>query len=192
MSTSFDPILPLEERFRNGDETALIEIYRRYSASMFTTAFSLLGNREAAAEAVQQAFVQAWRGASGFQADRGLRPWLYAITRRAAIDVYRRERRSTLHVSLEESRAAEGEFATEGPSLDDAWKVWQVREALDQLHPDEREVLRLAYFYQLTQSEIAKALHVPLGTVKSRTSRAQRRLAQLLVHLRDTEHDPVP
>ena len=191
MPTVVDPALPLEERFRNGDERALTDVYRRYSAPMFATALRLLGDREAAAEAVQQAFVQAWRGAAGFRADRDLQPWLYAITRRAAIDVYRREHRWSLHTPLEESRSAESECATEGPSLDDAWTVWQVRKALDQLHPVEREVLRLAYFDQLTQSEIAETLSVPLGTVKSRTARAQRRLAQLLGHLREPPCDVV-
>ena len=175
----------LEEQFRAGDEAALPQVYRRYAGAMYATAYNLLGNRDLAADAVQQAFIQAWRAAASFDPGRGLQPWLYSITRRAAIDTYRRQRREARHVSYDESWAADVEASVEGPSLDAAWQVWQVRRALDRLHPDERRVLQLAYYEGLTQSEIAQVLGIALGTVKSRTSRAQRRIAELLGHLRD-------
>ena len=86
----------LEEQFRNGDETALPRVYQRYAGAMYATAYNLLGNRDLAADAVQQAFIQAWRAAGSFDPARGLQPWLYAITRRAAIDTYRRQRRESI------------------------------------------------------------------------------------------------
>jgi RNA polymerase sigma-70 factor (ECF subfamily) len=172
------------ERFARGDETALAEMYRQYSGPMFSTALALLGDRELAADAVQQAFVQAWRAADRFDPSRELQPWLYAITRRTAVDVYRRNRRTAAQLALDESWAVEAELATEGPSMDLTWRVWQVRVALGRLHPDERQVLELAYFDGYTQSEISALLALPLGTVKSRTARAQRRLADLLEHVR--------
>jgi RNA polymerase sigma-70 factor (ECF subfamily) len=175
----------LEEQFRAGDEAALPQVYRRYAGAMYATAYNLLGNRDLAADAVQQAFIQAWRAASSFDPARGLQPWLYSITRRAAIDTYRRQRREAQNVSYDESWSADAETAVDGPSLDSAWQVWQVRQALDRLHSDERRVLQLAYYEGLTQSEIAESLGIAIGTVKSRTARAQRRLAQLLEHLRD-------
>ncbi|MFF5176288.1 RNA polymerase sigma factor [Micromonospora sp. NPDC000089] len=181
----------LEERFQAGDERALVEIYRRHSAAMFATALKLLGNREYAAEAVQLAFVQAWRGASRFDHRRGIQPWLYAITRRTAIDVYRRERRSAYQIGLLESWDADTIATSHAPSIEDSWRTWQVRAALDQLRPAEREVLYLAYFEQMTQSEIAAVLDVPVGTVKSRTARSQQRLARLLAHLQDDAPQPV-
>jgi RNA polymerase sigma-70 factor, ECF subfamily len=174
----------LGERFGRGDETALSEMYRAYSGPMFSTALALLGDRELAADAVQRAFVQAWRAADRFDPSRELQPWLYAITRRAAVDAYRRNRRAANQVPLDETWAVGGELATEGPTLDGTWEVWQVRTALDQLHPDERRVIELAYYGGYTQSEIGEELELPLGTVKSRTARAQRRLAGLLAHLR--------
>lgn len=183
------PPATLGERFRRGDETALAEMYREYAGPMFATALSLLGDRELAADAVQQAFVQAWRAADRFDPDRALPPWLYAITRRTAVDVYRRNRRSAAHVPLDETWASSPELAVEGPSLDATWRVWEVRRALDRLTPEERKVLELAYFDGYTQTETATALGVPLGTVKSRTARAQRRLADLLGHLRDVEEE---
>ncbi|MFF5176390.1 RNA polymerase sigma factor [Micromonospora sp. NPDC000089] len=175
----------LEERLRRGDEGALAEVYQQFAPAMFSAAFRLLGNREDAAEAVQQAFFQAWRGAQRLEGrSGGLQPWLHAITRRAAIDLYRRERRGRWNTSLSEP-ATESLLAIPGPSLEDSWRAWQVRSALVQLPARERQVLKLAYFHQMTQTEIAGHLGVPIGTVKSRTARAQQRLAALLAHLRD-------
>jgi RNA polymerase sigma-70 factor, ECF subfamily len=185
MTTSPDPTA-LETRFTQGDHTAVAEMYKAYSGPMFVTAYSLLGDRELAADAVQRAFVQAWQAAPTFDPTRQLKPWLYAITRRAAVDVYRRERRIANQVSLDDSRDFDTTLSTEDPDLDQAWQAWQVREALDKLHPDERAVLQLAYYDGYSQSEIAKLLHVALGTVKSRTARAQRRLTELLTHLQET------
>jgi RNA polymerase sigma-70 factor (ECF subfamily) len=175
----------LEERFRAGDEAALPQVYRRYAGAMHATAYHLLGKHDLAADAVQQAFIQAWRAAATFDPGRGLQPWLYSITRRAAIDTYRRRRHEARTVSYDGSWSAEAEAAVEGPSMDSAWQAWQVRRALDRLHSDERRVLRLAYYEGLTQSEIAAVLGIAIGTVKSRTARAQRRLGELLAHLRD-------
>jgi RNA polymerase sigma-70 factor, ECF subfamily len=179
----------LEERFQQGDDGALTEMYRRYSAPMFSAAYQLLGNRELAAEAVQQAFVQAWRSASRFDTSRQLAPWLYAIVRRAALDVWRKERRHDNTVAIDDGAAAH--TAVPGPSMEQAWQVWQVRSALDRLPPDERDVLKLAYFDGMTQTEVAEALGIALGTVKSRTMRAQRRLAGMLPHLRSEASESV-
>jgi len=172
----------LGERFRVGDGSALPEVYERYSGPMFATALNLLGNREHAADAVQRAFVQAWRAAGRFDPGRELKPWLYAITRRAAVDIYRRERRTQEQLTFDD--AVEVAIA-EPPSIVTVWQAGQVRAALARLRPLDRQVLRLAYYDGLTQTEIADRLGVPLGTVKSRTSRAQQRLATLLAHLRD-------
>lgn len=172
----------LGERFSQGDEIALSEIYRSYSSPMYVIALQMLGRHDLAADAVQRAFVQAWQASDRFDPVRELRPWLYAITRRAAIDVYRRERRTTDVVTLDSG--AVHDLAVEGPSLDDRWQAWEVRRALDRLHPDEREVLRLAYLRGYSQAEIAIRLGVALGTVKSRTARGLRRLAASLAHLR--------
>lgn len=173
---------PLETRFQRGDQTAMTELYRRYSGPMFVTALGLLGDRELAADAVQRAFVQAWQAADGFDPGRELRPWLYAITRRAAVDVHRRERRGREQLGRQGPTGPDA--TTDGPSLDRIWRAWQVRTALDRLPPDERRVLRLAYFGGYSQREIATALGLAVGTVKSRTARAQRHLTVLLDHVR--------
>lgn len=158
------------------------EVYERWSPSMLATAMALLGDRLLAADAVQQAFVQAWLAADRFDPTRELQPWLYAITRRAAVDAYRRERRDP-QLSLDDGRLPD--VAVESASLEEVWQSWQVLRALDQLRADDREVLRLAFYDQLTHREISVRLDIAVGTVKSRSSRALQRLATLLGHLRD-------
>jgi RNA polymerase sigma-70 factor (ECF subfamily) len=173
----------LAERFRHGDPRALTEIYHRYQRPMFATALSLLGSHDLAADAVQQAFVRAWRAAPMFDPSRELRPWLYAIVRRTAVDVHRQQRRFGGTVPID--AVPEQRTGVHTGSLEGTWLAWQVRTALGRLHRNDRAVLRLAYFESLTHTEIAEALDIPVGTVKSRISRAHRRLASLLDHLAD-------
>lgn len=169
-------------RFAAGDESAFAEVYERYARPMYTVAMQVLGRPELAADAVQQAFVQAWRAAGSYSPDADIAPWLFTITRRAAIDAWRKERR---HVVMDVDELAEP--SVPGPSLEAQWEAWEVRQALDELPADEREVVRLAYVDGLTQSETADRLAIPIGTVKSRTHRAHRRLGTLLAHLAPDE-----
>lgn len=161
----------LGERFRAGSEPALAEMYRLHAGPMSAMAYRLLGDHELAAEAVQLAFMRVWRAAHQFDPARELRPWLYSIIRTAAIDVWRRERPHLSAAPLTDDVPA-------GAPAPDT--VPCVRTALDRLPFEERDVLRLAYFDDLTHKEIAQHLGIPVGTVATRTSRAKRRLASLL------------
>ncbi|HZM40676.1 MAG TPA: RNA polymerase sigma factor [Acidimicrobiales bacterium] len=166
------------ERFRSGDEAALAEVFDEYSGPMMAVASHMLSDRRLAEEAVQQAFVQAWRAASTFEADRPLGPWLRSIVRRTAVDVWRKERR---HQARSFDEVPPGDLpSVEAPSIAAASDVWAVRQAVDALPPASREVIRLAHMEHLTQPEIATRLDVPLGTVKSRTHTAYRQLAAAL------------
>lgn len=169
----------LRTGFRLGDEDAVRAVYERYGGAMFAIAMSMLRHRELAAECVQEAFVKAWRAAHTFDTERQLRPWLATITRRVAVDIYRREARTRSDPS------ADVDDSVMPIAFERTWETFEVRAALDQLPGDEREVVRLAHFEGLTHSEIADRLNVPVGTVKSRSFRAHRRLARLLSHLVD-------
>jgi RNA polymerase sigma-70 factor, ECF subfamily len=165
--------------FAAGEEPAFAEIYRRYGGPMFVVALAAMGRRDLAADVVQQAFVQAWRAAASYSPDSDIAPWLFTITRRVAIDMWRRERR---HVLAGDDDSVVDDTVP-GPSLDAVWEAWQVRQALEALPADERDVVHLAYVEGLTQREAAARLGIPLGTVKSRSSRAHQRLRGLLAHL---------
>lgn len=142
---------------------------------MFTVALSILGDPGLAADATQQTFLKAWRAASTYDAGRDFAPWIYAIARRTSIDIYRKERPVMPLADIDK--------VDHGPDLEGVWESFEVRLALDRLTDDEREVVRLSHFEGLTHSQIADRLGIPLGTVKSRSHRAHRRLVELLSHL---------
>ena len=176
------PHASLAERFQARDPRALAEMYSSYAAPMRATAVKLLGDGELAADAVQAAFLRAWQGATSFDPSRELKPWLYSIVRRTAVDLHRRERRNRHTVPLD---AVAEPAATGGTSWERTWITTRVREALDRLPDADRTVLFLAYYESLSHTEIAERLRVPLGTVKSRSLRAQRKLARALAPERE-------
>ncbi|MGW6217030.1 RNA polymerase sigma factor [Streptomyces sp. NPDC055109] len=180
----------LAERFKDGDETAISEIYHLYSDVMFVRALRLLKDRELAAEAVQQAFVKAWKAAASFNPHRELRPWLYVLVRHAAVDAYRQARRSQSCASLDEFSISESFYAASCLDLEEVWLIWQVRRALQQLQPDERQVIQMTYYSGYSQREISQRLGVAVGTVNNRIARGRERLRQLLAHLRDVSPNP--
>jgi len=169
----------LLEAFIRRDEAAVREIYRRYGGAVFGIAMKILRDRGHAEEAAQQTFVKAWQAADRIDPDRDIGPWLYTIARRVAIDVYRRERRHTA-VELEDR-----EIAVLPPSIEGAWEEWQVRLAVESLPADERDILKHLYFLDQTQEETAQRLDIPIGTVKSRSYRAHKKLATSLDHLQE-------
>ena len=176
----------IAEQFRAGNPDAVREVYREYGRLVYAVSFKVLGNRALAEEATQQAFLQAWRAASSFDAGKELGPWLATIARRAAIDVHRREsRRSTQPL---EDVVPDHLDVVALPSLaEQAYDVWEVRRAIDGLPEEERQVVRLQHVDGLTHAEIAAKLDVPVGTVKSRSFRAHRRLAGQLGYLREEQ-----
>jgi RNA polymerase sigma-70 factor (ECF subfamily) len=168
----------LAARFAAGDEAAVRAISERYAGPILTVAMGTLAKRDLADEAVQTTMLKAWRAAGSFDPTRELAPWLYAIARRVSIDIYRRERRAATPDELSDEQVAVVPL-----SFERTWEAWEVRTALAELPPDEREVVRLSHFVGMTHGEIAGHLGVPIGTVKSRSNRAHRRLAALLAHV---------
>ena len=172
--------LPREvlEGFRSGDVAALGAVYDRYNRAVWSVAMSVLHDREMAQDATQETFLRAWRAAASYDSERELAPWLYTIARRTAVDVHRREARPT-----QGGHGAEQDVVVRMPGIERAYETWEVRSALDELPEQERDVVRMSHFQEMTHREIAEALDVPVGTVKSRSHRAHRRLAVRLAHL---------
>lgn len=165
-------------RFRAGDETAVREIHQRYGGAVQTVARSMVSDPELVSEVVQQTFIKAWRGAAGFDEDRELAPWLYSIARRTAIDTIRKQRAPAVPLTGEEPAPATLSFER-------TWEIWEVRRAIDDLPDGEREVVQLSHLAGLTHEEIATRLGIAVGTVKSRSARAHKRLAAALRHLEE-------
>lgn len=171
-------------RFRAGDEDAVRTVYRRYGGAVATVARSMISQPELVEEVVQQTFLKAWRAAATFDESRELAPWLYSIARRTSIDVLRRERRPTAG-----DHEPETDVAVTPLSFERTFEAFEVRRAVDDLPPEERAVVELSHRVGMTHTEIAAQLGVPVGTVKSRSSRAHKRLAAALGHLAPGDAD---
>lgn len=167
-------------RFRDGDADALGEVYDRYARPVWSVAITVTRTDHLAQEAVQETFIRAWNSAGTYDPERDLGPWLLTIARYTALDLLRRELRPTRG-----GHEAEQDAVVEPPDLDRAWISWSVHEALLRLADHEREIIRLSFFEDLTHAQIAERLGLPVGTVKSRSHRAHRRLAELLSHVRE-------
>jgi RNA polymerase sigma-70 factor, ECF subfamily len=159
------------------DREAFEILYGRYVRSIFGLALRRLSDRGHAEDAVQEAFAAIWRSASTYRPERGAAGgWLYTVARNAIVD---RLRRNGPAVDAELPELTSGEL---GPPerAEGSWISWRVHRALEELQPREREVIELAYWSGMSQSEVAEYLHLPLGTVKTRTRSGLARLATLL------------
>lgn len=165
------------EQFRAGDALAVKAVYDEYGGPVYSLSLSVLRDPDLAADATQQTFLKAWRASATYDPDREFRPWIYAIARRTAIDIYRKRKR------IVPSDDVDG--ATTPPGLETTWEVFEVRAALDKLPDAERVVVQLSHLEGLTHAEISERLGIPIGTVKSRSHRAHQRLAALLRHVNE-------
>jgi RNA polymerase sigma-70 factor (ECF subfamily) len=166
----------LIRRVARRDANAFEALYRRFARPVFGLALRRLGDRMRAEDAVQETFAAVWRSAKTYKPERGAgAPWLYAVARNAIVD---RSRHRT-DVPDEIPDAPSGDL---GPDerAEASYVSWRVHRALEDLPENEREVIELAYYGGLSQSEVADFLNIPLGTVKTRTRAALARLADLL------------
>jgi RNA polymerase sigma-70 factor, ECF subfamily len=158
------------------DRDAFEVLYPRYVRSMLGLALRRLRDRQRAEDAVQETFAAVWRSAASYKPERGpAAPWLYAIARNAIVDRFRTQVDTS-------SEVPEIVSTDPGPAerAESSYVSWRVHRALEELPPREREVVELAYWSGLSQSEVAEYLHIPLGTVKTRTRSALARLADVL------------
>jgi RNA polymerase sigma-70 factor (ECF subfamily) len=168
------------ERMVAGDTRALEELYDRHGDLLYSLVRRILSRAEDAEDAIQEIWLQAWRGARTYDPKRGtVCGWLVSIARSRAIDRLRSEG------SRKRAVDASGVDAPDPPespaeSAVDQERREHVDHAMSQLDPQHREVLELAYFAGLSQSEISERLGAPLGTVKSWTRQALSRLEKLV------------
>jgi RNA polymerase sigma-70 factor (ECF subfamily) len=166
----------LIRRVAGRDAGAFEVLYHRYVRSVFGLALRRLGDRMRAEDAVQETFAAIWRSAKTYRPERGPgAPWLYAVARNAIVD--RARGRQEPAGELPDAVSPE---ATPDERAETAYVSWRVHRALSELPSNERDVLELAYYGGLSQSEVAEFLGIPLGTVKTRTRAGLHRLADLL------------
>jgi RNA polymerase sigma-70 factor (ECF subfamily) len=164
-------------RIGAGDADAFTLLWRRLSGPVLALGRRMLADDAAAEDVAQETFATIWRVAATFDAERGAPAgWIFTIARNAARDVARRRRMTII------DEVPDIVDPGLGPD-DEAVRVteqFRIHIAVASLNPRAREVIELAYFEGLTQTEIAQRIDVPLGTVKTRTRNALARLAESL------------
>jgi RNA polymerase sigma factor (sigma-70 family) len=171
----------LIERARAGDVAAYEELVRRYEQTAFRAAYLVCGDTDEARDAAQEGFVRAWQALPRFRAGAEPRPWLMTIVANAARNRRRGSgRRVNLALRVAQDRRADGA----APSPEAAVLAAERRElllaAVNRLRDDDRLVISLRWFAELGEAEMAAALGIPRGTVKSRLSRAMDRLRAVM------------
>jgi len=165
----------LGARLAAGEEGAIHECYSALGP-MVLGYLRRFVPRDEAEDVLQRVFYEVWRNRDRYDPARSLEAWVLGIARKRAIDRLRRRHANV--VPLEELRDIAGD---DGRELAERYaRATEVRAALERLPAEQREALTLAYFGDLTQTQVAERLGVPLGTVKARTFRGLRRLADIL------------
>jgi RNA polymerase sigma factor (sigma-70 family) len=176
--------LELHRRVSNGDRAAFDELYRRYAPAAYGLAVRITAQPTLAQEVAQEAFLALWRAPQAFDPTRGVfRSFFLSLVHHRAVDTVRREerlrKRTERASNLEPIRGEDvADEVVEGAYLGVRRK--EVREALATLPPEQRQVIELAYFGGHTQTRIAETLGIPVGTVKTRTLAAMRKMRRAL------------
>ena len=173
-----EDLLPL---VAGGDVRAFAVLYDRHGRAAYSLAYRMMGERQAAEDLTQEAFLKVWRSAGGYRPERGsVRTWVLSIAHNRGIDQLRSmasRRRTQDRVEREALRSQPSE------AFDEAWanrRRERVGEALGTLPPEQVEILELAYYSGHTHAEISDLLGLPLGTVKGRVRLAREALRDRL------------
>ena len=184
LANDLDAEIALLQRVAQGDRVSFETLYDRFSGVLFSTAYRVLNNQEAAEDVIQDVFIQIWEKAPLYDSALG-KPmtWAVTLTRNKAIDrLHSTVRRHRLQDDVE--REAETFEQFDDRSSFDAVAEGEtnqiVRDAIQKLSKDQREAIELAFFSSLTQTEIAERLHEPLGTIKARIRRGMMKLREIL------------
>ncbi|MFF5968997.1 RNA polymerase sigma factor [Streptomyces collinus] len=171
----------MRARIRAGDPAAFADLYDQNARAVYSHALRLTGNWSEAEEAMSETFLAAWRARESVEPEGGsLKPWLLGIATHKAHNANRRLRRRLAFLTRSPEPRPVEDFADETAGrIDDARRLAVVHEALRQLRRSDREVLALCVASGLDYQQAAEALGIPVGTVRSRLSRARARLARL-------------
>lgn len=171
-----------------GDTNAFETLVLEYEKNVYNIALRMTGNSEDAADMTQEAFIKAYNSLQSFRGDSKFSVWLYRIVSNVCLDFLRsKNRRPTVSLSVEDDDGEDAQLdvADESQSpellLDRKLTRDSVRRGLDSLPPDYRQILLLREIQGLSYDEIAQALSLEVGTVKSRIFRARKRLCTFLI-----------
>lgn len=163
------------------DEAALAELYDRYAGTLMALAVRILGDEAEAEEVLQEVFVHAWNHAGRYDERRAsVSTWLVLLARSRAIDRLRSRQVGERTAEASALETPRHESAAGVARVQEDERRRRVKAEMARLPPEQRRILALAYYGGLSQSEIADSEGLPLGTVKTRTLLALRKLRQAL------------
>lgn len=172
-------------RLQKGDKSALGDIYDAYNKLVYGLIYTILKGKEESEDCLQEVFVQLWEKADQFDPSKGnLYSFLLTMARNKAIDVTRsrdyKDSKKEDHIINDFTLTPESKYNNPHEDLELNERAGMVRQALKRLSEKEREVLHVAYFNGMTQSEISTKFEIPLGTVKYRMRQGMIKLKDLL------------
>lgn len=177
--------------FGDGDERAFDELLVRYERKVYAIAYRMCGDPDDARDVTQDVFLSAYKALRTFRYEAQLGTWFHRVAVNAALDRLRkRKRRAESPLELVRERADAGPAPDERAEATE--RAAAVQAALNKLSDDHRAVLVLHDIQDLDYAGVAEALHIPIGTVKSRIHRARAEMAVLLGHLRAGEQSQGP
>ena len=169
----------LIDQAKAGEPAACDALARRYRRAAYLLALQMLGNRDDAMDVTQDAMLRFFSTLNSFDAARRVQPWLFTIVRNQVRDLWRQRQRRPAD-AIGESDALVGQLAAPQPSPEADLRRQELRQrvwrALATLSPDKREIIVLRDFHDLSYSDIAEVLDIPIGTVMSRLHGARRQL----------------
>lgn len=179
----------LIERFKSGDTSAFEEIVVTYQDKIYSLCRYMLGNAHDAEDAAQDAFLKAYQALPKFQPEASLYTWLYRIATNTCIDYKRKPIFESLFGDSGEGEKLVHDRASDAPSPEKLYQSKQIdealRESLEKLSPKLRAIIILKEIEELSYEEIADALEISMGTVKSRIARAREELQKLMQKFRE-------
>ena len=167
----------LVERTQDGDRRAFSELVRRYQAVVYRSCYRILGDREDAKDASQEAFIRAYRRLDTFRGRGAFKSWILRIAMNVSLNVH--SRRELPRADIDSMESIPGSEAPEGELLRSEAAA-QIHKALQLVQPNHRAAVVLRDLEGLTYKEIGESLAVPEGTVKSWVHRGRKRLKELL------------
>lgn len=169
-----------------GDRKAFGHLVRAYQRRAYAAAYSLVGNRDDALELSQDAFVKAFKAMKRFDLSMPFYPWLHRIVRNTSLNHLKKKKRrgeSSLDAMMESGFDAHDPGHTPEDSASRLELLRHIQHAMDQLTPEQQEILRLRHFMELSYGEIAASLEIPQGTVMSRLHGARKKLRTIMESL---------
>lgn len=179
----------LIKKIKSGDRYAFNELVETYQEKVIHIAYAMLSDYDAACDAAQETFVKVYRFMDGFRGDSSLSTWIYRITKNVCMDFLRKRKENVISIDEEneDGNKLEIEDLSKSPEkiAERNEKKYLLKKAMEQLDDNSRMMITLYELEDMSYEEISAILKIPVGTVKSRLSRAREKLKKILYEKRE-------